>query len=290
VCSNWDREDRTQKYELAKKNGNYFAVYLSVIYMRMFEIPIKKVEYLLYRWSSVFVDPMKLLKSPKNLICYLKDILAYSKMPGAEKIQLMDTYPCVCDSSSFTSFDHHYFYQDIWAFKKIFQSGADNHIDIGSRIDLVGFLSTITDVIFLDIRALDAQLEQFHSIKGTILALPFKSNSVKSISCLHVAEHIGLGRYGDSLDPSGTIKAANELSRVLAPEGILYFSLPIGKPKICFNAHRVHSVKQIRSYFSELELIELSAIDDQGNFIKISNEDEMDNYDYGCGLFVFSKK
>ena len=94
-------------------------------------------------------------------------------------------------------------------------------------------------------RPLLADLDNFDSKKGTILSMPFKDNSIPSLSCLHVAEHIGLGRYGDPLDPLGTKKTTKELSRVLVPNGNLYFSVPIGKPRLCFNAHRIHSTQQI---------------------------------------------
>ena len=33
----------------------------------------------------------------------------------------------------------------------------------------------------------------------------------ESISCLHSIEHLGLGRYGDNLDPDGYIKGSKIL-------------------------------------------------------------------------------
>ena len=119
--------------------------------------------------------------------------------------------------------------------------------------------------------------------------MPFKDNSVNSLSCLHVAEHIGLGRYGDSLDPFGTKKSCQELSRVLTKGGNLYFSLPIGKPRICFNAHRIHSVSQILQYFNGLELVEFSGIDDGGLFRENIDINTFKDSDYACGLFWFKK-
>ncbi len=50
---------------------------------------------------------------------------------------------------------------------------------------------------------------------ANILDLPFKGNSVESLSCMHVVEHIGLGRYGDPMDPEGDIEAIKELKRVV---------------------------------------------------------------------------
>jgi hypothetical protein len=44
--------------------------------------------------------------------------------------------------------------------------------------------------------------------------LPFKNNSIECISSLCVLEHIGLGRYGDKLDPFGTEKAIEEIKTI----------------------------------------------------------------------------
>ena len=211
-------------------------------------------------------------------------------MKGAESGRIQDSYPILYDKTVKTSFDKHYFYQDIWAYKKIYKNPYENHIDVGSRVIFVGFLTTIKEVTFIDIRPLVASLENFKSKKGSVLSMPYPNNSILSLSCLHVAEHVGLGRYGDPLDPLGTKKAAEELSRVLAPKGFLYFSVPIGKPKLHFNAHRIHSTKQILNYFSDLKLLELSGVDDQGNFIENIDRKLIDSQIYGCGFFCFTKE
>lgn len=257
--------------------------------MKKYDTKFKNIQYLFQRWRNSIIDTSKFIISFPRLFKYLKDLKNYSKMEGAEPIQLINTYPCIHDKTKTTNFDIHYFYQDIWAFKKIYDSKYEHHFDVGSSIEFVGFLTAFKKVTFIDIRPLIAKLENLESKKGDILSLPYKNNSFLSLSCLHVAEHIGLGRYGDSLDPLGTKKAAKELSRVLAPNGNLYFSLPIGKPRLCFNAHRIHSTSQILNYFSELELIELSGIDDNANFIINIDREVLDSCDYGCGLFWFTK-
>lgn len=255
--------------------------------MRKFNNHFKDFAYFLYRWISQVVDPVKMVKGPLRFFGYFCDWMKYSNMEGSEAVKIIDTYPCLHDKTQTSPFDHHYFYQDIWAFRKVFESGVTHHIDVGSRVDLVGFLTTIVKVTFIDIRPLEVSLENFESKKGSVLSLPYEDGSVISLSCLHVAEHVGLGRYGDHLDPLGTKKAAGELSRILARNGNLYFSLPIGKPRVCFNAHRVHSIEQILDYFSELRLVELSGIDDQGRFMKNIEKSALNSCSYGCGLFWF---
>jgi SAM-dependent methyltransferase len=234
-------------------------------------------------------DPVQFGLGIPRYFSFFRDLIAYPKHSGAEQINLGDTYPCIHDKTQTTPFDAHYFYQDIWAFKKIKESGVASHVDVGSRVDFVGFLTAITKVTFIDIRPLKANLDNLNSRKGSILAMPYENGSVQSLSCLHVAEHIGLGRYGDPLDPSGTLKACKELFRILAAGGNLYFSVPVGVSKLCFNAHRIHSPAQILQYFNTLELAEFSGIDDNGSFRRNIEPSTLETSRYACGLFHFTK-
>ena len=242
------------------------------------------------RWTDPVFPIQKTVASFGLYAQYLSDWYRYKKLLGAEPLHLCDSYPCLFDRTATTPFDAHYFYQDIWAFKAILASGMPNHVDVGSRAIFVGMLTAITKVTFIDIRPLIANLENFDSKPGSILVLPFSDNSVPSLSCLHVAEHIGLGRYGDPLDPQGTKKATRELARVLAPTGNLYFSVPVGKPRVCFNAHRIHSPQQILDCFHELKLVEFSGVHDDGTFEQHIDPANLANATYACGLFHFTKK
>lgn len=257
--------------------------------MIKFQNPLYDFGYLLYRWVKPVIDPVAAARSIPSYLRYGRDWFRYGRMEGAEKRRIIDSAPVMGESTSTTPFDRHYFYQDIWAARKIRESGAADHVDVASRIDLVGFLTAICRVTFVDIRPLMVELPNFRSVKGSILALPFADASVTSLSCLHVAEHIGLGRYGDPLNPAGTMQACRELARVLAPEGNLYFSCPVGVPRLCFNAHRIHSPARILEYFSGLTLIEFSGIDDQRRFLPNCPVGTLEHADYACGLFHFAK-
>lgn len=220
---------------------------------------------------------------------FWSDYFNYKKLPGAEKICFADLFPILNERTATTAIDPHYFYQAVWAFNKILKDKPSEHVDIGSQVDLIGFLTAVTKVKFVDIRPLDAQLPNLENIKGDILNLPFKDNSIGSLSCLHVAEHIGLGRYGDPLDPLGTKKSCAELARVLAPGGHLYFSVPIGKERVQFNAHRIHQPQTILDYLNGLKLTEFSAIDDKGKLHANAQPANFNNSKSSCGLFHFSK-
>ena len=129
------------------------------------------------------------------------------------------------------------------------------------------------------------------------MVLP-KNNSLESLSSLHAVEHFGLGRYGDSIDPDACFKAMKAMQRVLKPEGILYFSVPIGKrEKLCFNAHRIFDPFTITDTFNELSLINFYYIGNDcihsvtaeefkaGNFKNALCDD---NYGY-AGVYVLKK-
>jgi SAM-dependent methyltransferase len=106
---------------------------------------------------------------------------------------------------------------------------------------------------------------------------------------MHTIEHVGLGRYGDEIDPAGDIRAINELKRVLKPDGNLLFVTPVGKPRIEFNAHRIYSFQQVVEYFSPLRLKEFSLIPDAGGLVINADPNMVKDQQYACGCFWFKK-
>jgi SAM-dependent methyltransferase len=109
---------------------------------------------------------------------------------------------------------------------------------------------------------------------------------------MHVVEHIGLGRYGDPLDPEGDLKAMAELQRVLAPGGSLYFVVPVGEPRVQFNAHRIYAYRQVIESFPALELRQFALVPDDaetGGLIEGAPPALADQQQYGCGCFWFVK-
>ncbi len=123
--------------------------------------------------------------------------------------------------------------------------------------------------------------------------LPFADSEINSLSCMHVIEHIGLGRYGDPMDPTGDLKAAHELRRVLAGGGQLLLVAPVGRPRIMFNAHRIYSYEQVMEMFRELHLCEFSLIPDdtpEPELITNAPPEMTALQSYACGCFWFKRK
>ena len=190
-------------------------------------------------------------------------------------------------------FDRHYIYHTSWASRILFNTNPTKHIDISSDIRFSSLVSTFIKTEFYDIRKVKIKLPGLTSNIADLLNLPFKTNSIASLSCMHVIEHCGLGRYGDVIDSGADLKAVTELVRVLASDGKLYFVAPIaGKPRIEFNAHRVYTHRQILSMFSDLKLEEFTLIPDNakdGHLVRSPQEFLINKQYYGCGCYLFTK-
>lgn len=245
--------------------------------------------YFLYRWVAQVLDPIRLALAPIGFFKYFQSLLRYSRLPGSEMVHIIDTYPVLSEATSVTPFDAHYFHQSVWAFKHVAREAPPWHVDVGSQTGFVGILSAITNVAFVDVRPLSVDLSQFFPVKASILSLPFGDASLQSCSCLHVVEHIGLGRYGDPLDPLGTLRAVQELQRVVARGGSLLLSTPIGRPRLCFNSHRIHAPSQILEMLDGMELKEFSAVDDDGKLRMNTAPELFEGANYSCGLFLLRK-
>lgn len=244
---------------------------------------------LIVRWLAQFCDPIQLLRATQGIGWYLRDWKAYRDLPNAEPLSFRDTYPQLLDRTSVTAIDAHYFNLNGWAMRRVVAQRPVRHVDVGSASIFTNLLGAVMPVVFVDYRPLRARLSGLACLGGDILHLPFADESAQSLSCLHVAEHIGLGRYGDALNPLGTRQAAQELTRVLAKGGNLYFALPVGKPRVCFNAHRIHAPETIVEYFSALELVECSGVHDDGRFVECIGLDEFRESEYACGMFWLRK-
>lgn len=203
-----------------------------------------------------------------------------------------EIYPCLNEGTQETNFDRHYVFHTSWAARILSHKKPDLHVDISSSLYFVAIVSAFIPLKFYDYRPAELNLNNLETCHADLTKLPFPDESIQSLSCMHVVEHIGLGRYGDHLDPDGDLKAIKELKRVIRKGGELLFVVPIGRPKIMFNAHRIYSYEQIISYFENFTLKEFSLIPDNpsdGGLIINTTKEMADKQDYGCGCFWFER-
>ena len=237
------------------------------------------------------------IKNFKNYISFINNFIKFKNQPQNNsrfsKLKWKDRWICLNENTNETYFDRHYIYHPAWAARILKKINPKKHIDISSTLYFSAITSAFIPTKFYDYRPAKLELSNLEIDHADLLCLPFKDKIIESISCMHVVEHIGLGRYGDPINPDGDLKAIKELQRIVSENGNLLFVVPMGKPKIMFNAHRIYSYDQIIEYFSELELAEFSLIPENqidGGLITNPSKELLEKQTYGCGCFWFKRK
>jgi hypothetical protein len=147
-----------------------------------------------------------------------------------------------------------------------------------------------------DIRPLDAAIPnvQFHRWDLTAAASGGPGEKADSVSCLHTLEHVGLGRYGDPVDARAWRRGLARLAEIVLPGGRLWLSVPVGRRRVEFNAHRVFDPREIRAFAEGigLSLEEFSVVYGHGGQRFITTRDEWDAVaaeSYAVGIFLFRR-
>ena len=217
------------------------------------------------------------------------DLFQQLNLNGRFTVDRKDFYPCLNDHTVQTDFDAHYIYHPAWAARIIRDINPDLHVDISSTLHFCSILSAFIKTAFYDFRPADLQLSNLTSLHADLTRLHFENDSLSSLSCMHTLEHIGLGRYGDAIDPDGDLKAINELKRVCAKNGTLLIVVPVGIKKIMFNAHRIYDPTEFRDYFVGFTLERFSLVTDERTFIEDASFELAATQQYGCGCYWFKK-
>lgn len=246
------------------------------------EIPLLRI---------IYQKTKKSLKKIKTKFQVKKEFLEFKRISNKKRFEVNWNKKNLWleDKIIQTNFDAHYIYHPAWAARILAKTRPEKHIDISSTLNFCTMLSAFIPTEFYDFRPAQLNLNNLISKKADLTSLEFNDSSINSLSCMHTVEHIGLGRYGDKIDPDGDLKAIEELKRVLAKDGNLLFVVPIGQPKIMFNAHRIYSFDQVMEYFNDLQLKDFSLVTDTGKFIQNSNRETANEQKYSCGCFWFKK-
>jgi SAM-dependent methyltransferase len=243
--------------------------------------------------AGALLDPIALARRAIELPSFVSNTVRYARAQpreGSFRLRARYVYPALGDRRAGAGqASGHYFHQDVWAARHIFRRNPERHVDVGSSVaGFVAHLLCFREVEYVDLRPLRTNATGLRFRRGDLTALPYPDASIESLSALHVVEHIGLGRYGDPIDPDGWRKALAELVRVLAPGGRLYISMPIGRERLEFDAHRVFSPRTIIEAVAGLDLLEFSLVDDNGYYVAEADPETFCGW-YCCGLFAFGK-
>lgn len=232
------------------------------------------------------INPFKFMRIPR----YLREMRSFLKKGGV----ISHSFPITNEyEDSAGTGSGHYFHQDLLVAQFIYQANPKRHIDIGSRVDgFVAHVAVFRKIEVFDIRGLAQSDHPNIEFKKADLMSEGEKEVTDSLSCLHVIEHFGLGRYGDPIDPEGYILGFKNLIRMLKPGGVLYISFPIGtRNEVHFNAHRVFHPRDIFLWVPDkLQLLRFDLVDDLGALHKDFDVLNCDiTVSYGCGIYTFIK-
>jgi hypothetical protein len=144
---------------------------------------------------QIGIDFGRLSRTLLSLPRYWGDVARYrSCTPQRFPLRLRYLKPMLLDyASQAGAADGHYFFQDLWAARKIFAACPERHFDIGSRID--GFIAHVLSfmpVIVMDIRPLTSDVPGLTFVQADATnLLGISDDSVESLSSLHATEHFG---------------------------------------------------------------------------------------------------
>ncbi len=218
----------------------------------------------------------------------------------------LELLPCLHDrSDELGEYKSEYFWQDLLVASWINKASPIRHIDVGSRLDgFVAHVASFRKLEVLDIRAIKINLPGicFHQVDITsednISSFVKNFGVSDSVSCLHVLEHLGLGRYGDPIRIEAHQNGLINLSKLLKTNGTLYLSTPVGKECVQFNANQIFSLKKLLYTATScgLQLVKLNLFSRENGLSEISQnfwEQEIERVDknfYTLAILIFYKQ
>lgn len=265
---------------------------------------VKSYGRIFYRWLiALGINPLHTFSFITEFIHYFKTYFSLKKQARKElgdKFPIFLNYPCLHDRKDNSGVAKgHYFYQDMVVAQSIYKANPKRHLDVASRVDgFVAHVATFRPIDVLDIRPLSTAIDNINFIQEdlTNISSSEKIETSDSVSCLHALEHFGLGRYNDPISATGYEEGFKNISQLVQVGGTLYLSVPTGRERIEFNAHRVFSTDTILNLTKrEFELKEFSYVDDngdlhQGQELTEDKKAELNNMHYGCGIYTLTKK
>lgn len=238
---------------------------------------------------------MKLLRKIRRRLGFYRTYRQFAALNAAARPEFsadwQDRWPRLNDDTGHLPFDAHYVYHTAWAARVVAKLQPSKHVDISSYTYFATLTSAFIPVEFYDYRPANIHLSDLHCGAADLCKLQFGDNSLPSVSCMHTIEHIGLGRYGDPLDPKGDQTALTELQRVVASQGSLLIVVPVGRPRIQFNAHRIYDPQMIEDYLPHMSLQSWSMLPDDSSRGLLDNptREFALQQRYACGCFWLTK-
>jgi len=197
----------------------------------------KKILKLLQIINQFGVDPIRFIHAFLELPAYWRDYSAFRKNHRG----VISFYPCLHERYTEAGITKsEYFWQDLIVARWIHEAKPERHVDVGSRTD--GFVAQNVRPITTEIPGVTFRQAD---LMNTAAMSTWQDGNARgwgycdSLSCLHVLEHFGLGRYGEPIDTNGYKTGFANLAALVRSGGRFYLSTPIGQERVEFNANWV---------------------------------------------------
>jgi hypothetical protein len=243
--------------------------------------------------AQLGVDPLKTYGFLKGLPRYLCDLFKFNSLYSGR----LELVPCLHDrNEDGGAIKSEYFWQDLLVAQEIFKSRPRRHVDIGSRVDgFIAHVASFRKVEVFDIRPISSKIPGVTFKQLDFMAPLEIEDYCDSISSLHTLEHLGLGRYGDPINPNGWKRGLSNLAQMLHVKGKLYLSVPVGHARVEFNANRIFDPMEIydAAFKNSLRLKKITII--KGGLIEAVDAVaslrflNLKDQSYALGIFVFEK-
>jgi hypothetical protein len=255
---------------------------------------------LLRALRALGIEPYVVYSSGRGIKRYRSNRKAFLDQAGAQTLWPMgDSWPCLADRYDVSGVAKgQYFHQDLYFAQQIHRARPDRHVDVGSRVDgFIAHVASFMPVEVIDIRPLTTTAANIDFTQRDLMKPDERfDNYTDSLSCLHTLEHFGLGRYGDPVDYLGYVKGFENLARMVRPNGVFYFSVPISRrQRIEFDAHRLfgvpHVVELVEAFFDIEQAAIVNDADDLVRGLDPHSPEAEDSFgvDYGCIMLTLRR-
>ena len=123
---------------------------------------IKKTKRFLF---LIGINIHQLRMSIKGCIPFLKDYKEFKRQFNKQQeFKTIGFYPLLADRYDNAGVaSGHYFHQDLYVARKIFEANPSRHVDVGSRIDgFVAHVASFREIEILDIRFIESKSKNIH--------------------------------------------------------------------------------------------------------------------------------
>ena len=152
------------------------------------------------------------------------------------------------------------------------------------------------DVVALDRlpSALDYRHERVDFVQGDILERPLANRAFDQILNCSSIEHVGLsGRYGSSEATDGDLEAMAVLRDLLAPEGRMFLTIPVGRDLVCAPKHRIYGAERLPRLLDGFRVAEEQFWCKDAVWARTDRETALETegsaWFYSLGLFVLAR-